>query len=125
MASIRSPKSIFLSNGKVAEGLATLMEAPVNQLKFKVLCNFSERFEAAEWERTCQKTGPCFILIQKLSSSKVLGGFTRWGWGWGTQYGLLQEIQAGLEAVKTRVDVIGKRLAGLVERLVSQREEKG
>ena len=85
MASIRSPKSVFLSHGKVRQGLATLMEAPVNQLRFKVLCKFRERFEAAEFVRTCQKTGPCFILIQKPSSSKVLGGFTRTGWG--TQYG--------------------------------------
>ena len=76
---------MFLSNGKVREGIATLMGVPVTQLKFKVMCNFSKIFEAAEFVRTCQKTGPCFILIQKPSSSKVLGGFTRMGWG--TQYG--------------------------------------
>ena len=80
-----SPKSIFLSNGKVRKGLATLMNVPVNQLKFKVLCSFREKFETAEFESTCQRTGPCFIVIQKHSSSKVLGGFTRTGWG--TQYG--------------------------------------
>jgi hypothetical protein len=85
MASIRSPKSIFLSNGKVREGLATLMGLPVKELKFKVLCNFSDSFETADFQRTCQRTGPCFILIQKPSSSEVLGGFTRMGWG--TQYG--------------------------------------
>lgn len=85
MASVRSPKSMFLSSGKVRGAIATLMGGPLNQLKFKVLCKFSEKFEAAEFVRSCQETGPCLILIQKPFSSKVLGGFTRMGWG--TQYG--------------------------------------
>jgi septal ring factor EnvC (AmiA/AmiB activator) len=40
------------------------------------------------------------------------------------QQRILQKIQADLKAVKTRVDAIGERLAGLVERLISQRERE-
>ena len=97
-------RSLFFRDGdtKLRDGLASLLGAHHNRLKLKTVWNSTGEFKPTDFLRDCGGKGPTFVLIKRPLSGKIIGGFTRRGWGWlqGTQYtdmeAFLFSIQQGL-----------------------------
>ena len=101
-------RSLFFRNGdaRLRDGLASLLGAHQSRLKLKTLWNSSGEYRFTDFLRDCGSKDPTFVLIKSPLSGKIIGGFTRKGWGCllGTQYTDMEAFLFSIQQSPSRLD---------------------